>query len=195
MKKTGFSVNVSKLRGKLANLKAVRADKFKPDVMEYVRKTLGTASRLTPVRDFKLIRNNQIQKPGNQFEKWRSRGGKGKSKQQFLASRAPARFLYRATWGQLARSIGLEIPESEGVKNAKTRRDPAENPPKAYGQLRGGLRVFTVAMFNPFLDIPSRYKKFTGKEIIRDAQKKHEDQFNRNLRKRMKRILYAIMNK
>ena len=195
MKKTGFRVDVSTLRKKLAVMKQVAAIQFKPDVMDYTRKTLATASRITPVRDFSLIRTNQIQKKGNQFQRWKEQGGSGKTKAQFLAGRAPARFLYKASWGQLARSLGLEIPESEQVKNAKTRRKPEVQPPRAYGQVRGGKKIFAVAMFNPFLAIPSRYKKFTGEEIIADAQKKHADQFKRKVNKRLKVILYAVMNK
>ena len=163
--------------------------------MDYTKKTLATASRITPVRDFSLIRSNQIQKKGNQFQRWKEQGGRGKTKAQFLAGRAPARFLYRASWGQLARSLGLQIPESQQVKNATSRRDPIKAPPRAYGQIRGGKRTFSVAMFNPFLAIPSRYKKFTGEQIIADAQKKHERQFRRNVNKRLKVTLFAIMNK
>ena len=195
MKKTGFRVDVSTLRKKLEAMKQVAAIQFKPDVMDYTKKTLATASRITPVRDFSLIRSNQIQKKGNQFQRWREQGGRGKTKAQFLAGRAPARFLYRASWGQLARSLGLQIPESQQVKNATSRRDPIKAPPRAYGQIRGGKRTFSVAMFNPFLAIPSRYKKFTGEQIIADAQKKHERQFRRNVNKRLKVTLFAIMNK
>jgi hypothetical protein len=195
MKKTGFRVDVSTLRKKLEAMKQVAAIQFKPDVMDYTKKTLATASRITPVRDFSLIRSNQIQKKGNQFQRWKEQGGRGKTKAQFLAGRAPARFLYRASWGQLARSLGLQIPESQQVKNATSRRDPIKAPPRAYGQIRGGKRTFSVAMFNPFLAIPSRYKKFTGEQIIADAQKKHERQFRRSVNKRLKVTLFAIMNK
>lgn len=195
MKKTGFRVDVSTLRKKLEAMKQVAAIQFKPDVMDYTKKTLATASRITPVRDFSVIRSNQIQKKGNQFQRWKEQGGRGKTKAQFLAGRAPARFLYRASWGQLARSLGLQIPESQQVKNATSRRDPIKAPPRAYGQIRGGKRTFSVAMFNPFLAIPSRYKKFTGEQIIADAQKKHERQFRRSVNKRLKVTLFAIMNK
>jgi len=195
MKKTGFRVDVSTLRKKLEAMKQVAAIQFKPDVMDYTRKTLATASRITPVRPYNIIRGNQILKPGNQYDQWRANGGSGKTRPQFLAGRAPARFLYKASWGQLARSLGLEIPESQQVKTAKTRRKPEVQPPRAYGQIRGGKRVFSVAMFNPFLAIPSRYKDFTGEEIIADAQKKHADQFKRKVNKRLKVILYAVMNK
>jgi len=195
MKKTGFRVDVSTLRKKLEAMKQVAAIQFKPDVMDYTKKTLATASRITPVRDFSVIRSNQIQKKGNQFQRWKEQGGRGKTKAQFLAGRAPARFLYRASWGQLARSLGLQIPESQQVKNATSRRDPIKAPPRAYGQIRGGKRTFSVAMFNPFLAMPSRYKKFTGEQIIADAQKKHERQFRRQVNKRLKVTLFAIMNK
>jgi hypothetical protein len=195
MKKTGFRVDVSTLRKKLAAMQQVAAIQFKPDVMDYTKKTLATASRITPVRDYQLIRTNQIIKPRNQYDQWRGHGGRGKTRPQFLAGRAPARFLYKASWGQLARSLGLQIPESQQVKNATSRRDPIKAPPRAYGQIRGGKRTFSVAMFNPFLAIPSRYKDFTGEEIIADAQKKHERQFRRNVNKRLKVILYAVMNK
>lgn len=194
MKRTGFRVDVSQLRKKLAALKQVKAIAFAPDVMDFTKKTLATASRITPVRSFQLIRTNQIVKPGNQYDRWKEQGGNGKTRPQFLAGRAPARFLYKASWGQLARSIGLTIPESQQVKNARTRRDPEVQPPRAYGQIRGGKRVYSVAMFNPFLAIPSRYKDFTGEEIISEAQKKHEKQFRRNVSKRLKVTLYAIMN-
>lgn len=195
MKKTGFRIDVSTLRKKLAALKQIPASNFKPDVMDYTRKTLGTASRITPVRSYQLIKTNQIVKPYCQYVQWSLNGGYGKSRAQFLAGRAPARFLYKASWGQLARSLGLQIPESAQVRNAKTRRKPEVIPPRAYGQIRGGKRIFSVAMYNPFLAIPSRYKDFTGEEIISEAQKKHEAQFRRKVNKRLKVTLYAIMNK
>ena len=79
MKKTGFRVDVSTLWKKLEAMKQVAAIQFRPDVMDYTKKTLATASRITPVRDFSLIRSNQIQKKGNQFQRWKEQGGRGKT--------------------------------------------------------------------------------------------------------------------
>lgn len=59
MATTGFRMDVKKLRSKLGGLANLRADEFRYDVMEYTRKTLNTAQKFTPVRDYSTIRDNQ----------------------------------------------------------------------------------------------------------------------------------------
>ena len=188
-------MDASGLRRKLKLMRnRVRADRFKPDVMDFTRKSLATASRLTPVRSYQLIRENQIGKEGSQYDRWLAQGGGDVSRSAFLAARAPARFLYKASWGQVARSLNLFIPESAEVLAATTRRNPAEDPPMGYAQEHGGKHVYSISIHNPFLEIPSRYKSFTGRQIIGDAVVKHEAQFRRKVASRMKRIIYAVMH-
>lgn len=191
----GFAVDVSVLKKKIIAVRdAVNAGFLKPELIDFVRKSLATAARNTPVRDFALIRSNQIQKKGNQFDKWTAQGGSGLNRKQFLAKRAPARYLYRRTWGQVAESLGTTIPQSQGVKNAKSRRDPVKPPPRAYGQVRGGKNRLSVTIHNPLLVEPSKYIKFDPRKIINDALKKHEKNFNSRCRRKLKRLIYAVSN-
>lgn len=60
MAKTGFRMDVKKLRSKLGGLANLRADEFHDAVMEYTRKSLNSAQALTPTRDYSTIRANQI---------------------------------------------------------------------------------------------------------------------------------------
>lgn len=192
---TGLRLDTRQMKRKLGELRRhMRADRFKPDVLEFTRKSLATASRLTPVRPLDVIRNNQIVKEGNQYERWRNQGGQGGiTKADFLAARAPARFLYKASWGQCARSINLDIPESADVLSATTRQE--QEPPQGYCQMHGGNDVFSVSVRNPFLEIPSRFKPFTGRQILSDAMEKHRSQFLRAVASRFKVIAYAIFAK
>ncbi len=193
---TGLRVDTAQFKQKLGKLRHhLRAERFKPDVLDYTRKSLATASRMTPVRELSVIRENQIGKSNSQYDRWQQQGGRGVSRSAFLGSRAPARFLYKASWGQCARSLGLFISESSDVLSAHTRRNPEEEPPQGYGQVRGGKNVISVVIYNPFLEIPSRYKLFTGKQIMADAMQKHRPSFIRKVQSRMKVITFAIFAK
>jgi hypothetical protein len=55
-----FTFNTSGLRKKLAGLAKIKAGDFRAELMEFVRKSLTTASRNTPARDYSLIRRNQL---------------------------------------------------------------------------------------------------------------------------------------
>lgn len=193
---TGLRVDSTKLKQKLGKLRQhLRAERFLPDVLDYTRKCLATSSRMTPVRELSVIRENQIGKPTSQYDRWQQQGGRGVSRSAFLGSRAPARFLYRASWGQCARSLGLYINESSDVLSSHTRRNPEEQPPQGYGQVRGGKNVISVVIYNPFLEIPSRYKPFSGRQIMADALAKHRPNFVRKVQSRMRVICYAIFAK
>lgn len=187
---TGFRIDVSKMRRKVEALKAIPATVFKPEVMDFTRKGLAKASTATPVRDKDVITDNQAK----QWAMWRGQGGSGISRRDFIASRLPARFLYKASWGQVARSLGLYFSESADVLSAHTRRNPEEDPPKGYGQYRGGKTAFSVVIYNPFLETKSRYKNFTGKEIIGDAMESGKEQFQKRVDAKMRRVVYAIMH-
>ena len=60
MSAASFTINTSGLRKKLAGLAKVKAGDFRAELMEFVRKSLTTASRNTPARDYSLIRKNQL---------------------------------------------------------------------------------------------------------------------------------------
>lgn len=60
MSQTRFRFDLNEFKKKISGLAEITADKFRPDVMDFVRKSLQTASRNTPVRDYSLIRQNQI---------------------------------------------------------------------------------------------------------------------------------------
>lgn len=193
---TGLRADSTRLKQKLGKLRQhLRAERFKPDVLDYTRKCLATSSRNTPVRELSVIRENQIGKPNSQYDRWQHQGGRGVARSAFLSARAPARFLYRASWGQCARSLGLDIAESADVLSATTRRNPEEQPPQGYGQIRGGKDVISVVIYNPFLEIPSRYKLFSGKQIMADALAKHRPNFIRKVQSRMRVICYSIFAK
>lgn len=55
-----FTFNTSGLRKKLAGIAKIKAGDFRSELMEFVRKSLTTASRNTPARDYSLIRRNQL---------------------------------------------------------------------------------------------------------------------------------------
>jgi hypothetical protein len=62
------------------------------------------------------------------------------------------------------------------------------NPPKAYGQVRGGKNVIAIVVSNPFLEQQSRYKDFSGKQILAQAQAKHVGAYQRAMQRRLARI-------
>jgi hypothetical protein len=93
---------------------------------------------------------------------------------EFVAERAQARFLYRKSWWQVGRSIGVPVSVSSEVQQSHSRpyHDPASNPPQGYGQWRGGKHVLSVVIYNPLLQTPTKYfHEKSGKEILAEAAK------------------------
>lgn len=239
----GLRIDTTQARRKFAALKQITADRFRPELEDFTRKSIKTAIRETPVRNYALIKGNQLKQYRMRINyipsahelinpSLRVRDGKHwlfcdgkwlvanegrrlsnrqwsayqallaersrrmvKPRSEFVAERAQARFLYRKSWLQVGQSLGLDIPAADGVRNAETRHEPPVAPPRGFGQWRGGKRVLSVAIYNPLLEAPSRYKPFSGKEIIGAAMEHHEPNFKRRFHNRLKRIVWAIMNK
>ena len=54
-----FSLNMSGLNKKLAKIAAFKGAEFEPEVTNYARMSLTTAARMTPVREYATIKENQ----------------------------------------------------------------------------------------------------------------------------------------
>jgi hypothetical protein len=114
------------------------------------------------------------------------------SKKTFVNQRKQARFLYQKSWMQVARSLNVPLAVPAQVSRSHTRRKPAKEPPKGYGQWRGGKVRLSAVIYNPFLDEPSRYKQFTGRGILRAAAARNRLAFNRSLSAKLRTsVAYA----
>ncbi len=117
------------------------------------------------------------------------------SESDFVEYRAQARFLYRKTWWQIGLSLNLPVLASANVQDTVTRRrNPVVIPPKAYGVPRGGERVISYALFNPFLaqqNEESRYAQFSAQDILETAAKKNKPAFKRAVENHVKRQIRA----
>lgn len=111
--------------------------------------------------------------------------------QSFIDERAQARFLYRKSWTQVAESLGLRVSSSAQVKSSRTRTRPAVEPRRGSGQWHGGKHVISISIQNPFLEQPSRYKDFSGKQILASAAAKHRAEFNREVRNKVRKAIRA----
>lgn len=116
----------------------------------------------------------------------------GLSESDFIAYRAQARFLYRKSWWQIGLSLNLPVLASANVQDSVTRtRNPVELPPKGYGQARGGNQVISYAIYNPFLELPSKYITFDAQEILRNAAQKNKPAFVRAVQNSVRRKIAA----
>lgn len=109
--------------------------------------------------------------------------------QAFIANRAQARFLYKKSWWEVGQSVGIDVPCSQQVKVAHTRRKPPIAPPKGYAQRRGGKGIYSIVVYNPFLEEESAYKPFSGKAILAQAMQKHKSDFDDKVAKRQTRLI------
>jgi hypothetical protein len=195
MRNSGFKMDMSGIRRKQRELAAIPARIFKPEISNYfLRPSLNKAKAATPVRDLATIRENQVGKPNSQYAKWKARGGgKGVTKAQFLADRAPARFLFQLQWVQVGYSLGVNVTASANVLNAQTRNHNEPEIPRGYGQWHGGQTKITASISVPFLDAPERkYKPFTGQGILTPIMAAQFPVFNRACARKMKRVVAAI---
>jgi len=238
--KSGFRVDTTQLRRRLAKLgEEIRADEFKPELMQFTQTSLRTAARTTPVRDYALIKRNQAKQYRNRINyipsvhtlenptlivnekgehwvfkdsRWYNMGRRvpddvwtayqnlmaernrrmQTARAPFIASRAQARFLHRKSWNQVGESLGLSMPKPAGVSNAESRHNPKKDPPRGYGTIQGGKVVLAVVIRNPFLEQESRYKPFTGGEILGAAMARHEPQFKRRFSYKLKKRMEGI---
>jgi len=195
MRNSGFKMDMSGIRRKQRELAAIPARIFKPEISNnLLRPSLNKAKAATPVRDLATIRENQIGKPNSQYSKWKARGGgQGVSKAQFLADRAPARFLFQLQWVQVGESLGVNVTASANVLSASTRNHNEPDIPRGYGQWHGGETKLTASISVPFLDEPERkYKPFTGQGILTPIMAAQFPVFNRACERKMKRVVIAI---
>jgi hypothetical protein len=243
MRKTGFRIDTSQLQRKLdLAAKGLRAETFRPQLLNFVRVSLNEAVKLTPAREYQLIRSAQMRQYSNRINyipsfhtrenptlivkptghflyfngKWlrpdiwkvsnealnaylfllgeRQRRMET-VRAEFVAQRAQARFLYKKSWTQVGASIGLDIRANASVKASVTRRKPNQDPPAGYAQIRGGKRVLSVVIYNPFLTEQTAYWKESGADIIRDAMAQHKSNFDAQVKRQLQRALYAIFHR
>jgi hypothetical protein len=196
MRNSGFKMDMSGIKRKQRELAKIPARIFKPEISDYfLRPSLNEAKRKTPVRDLSVIRDNQIGKPNCQFNAWEARGGnkEGITRQQFLADRAPARFLFQLQWVQVGYSLGVNVTASGQVLAATTRNHNEPEIPRGYGQWHGGDVKLTASICVPFLDAPPRkYKPFTGREILTPIMAAQFPVYSRACARKMKRAVHAI---
>lgn len=108
----------------------------------------------------------------------------------FINERKQARFLYQRSWWQVGQSLGLAVAVVAGVISSHTRK--AKEPPRAYGQWRGGGKVLSAAIFNTFLDVVTKYwPKGNGKQILAQATAKNRARFIKECEDKTKRAISA----
>lgn len=196
MRNSGFKMDLSGIRRKVDALASIPARIFKPEISNnLLRPSLNRAKKATPVRDIAIIRENQIGKKNSQFSKWQAQGGIGVTKPQFLADRAPARFLFQLQWVQVGYSLGVNVTASAQVLAATTRNHNEPEIPRGRGQWHGGEVKFTASISVPFLDAPKRtYKDFTGQEILMPIMRAQFPVFKRACDRKLKRAALAIQH-
>lgn len=118
----------------------------------------------------------------------------------FIAFRAQARFLYKKSWWEIGQSVGIDVPCSQQVKDAVSRRSPSQlkrgykqNPPRGYAQERGGKGVYSIVIYNPFLDDRSQYWTGNGKAIIAQAMQKHRVAYEEKVAERQYKLILRLL--
>lgn len=112
------------------------------------------------------------------------------SEGDFIAMRSQARFLYPRSWWQVGQSLSINITGTgQDIRAAHSRHEPPKDPPKAYGQWRGGKYVLSVVVYNPFLEIESRYKPWSGKDILAQATAIERPVFNSEVNSKLARLM------
>lgn len=126
------------------------------------------------------------------------------SEEAFIAERAQARFLYKRSWYEIGQSAGLEIACPQRVKDSHSRRTKSsltrgyqQNPPRGYVQKRGGKGVYSIVVYNPFLNQQTEYWPGDGKRIMAEAMSRNKGDFDERIAKRqydtVLRILRALL--
>lgn len=118
----------------------------------------------------------------------------------FINERAQARFLYKKSWYEVGQSVGIEVPCSSQVKLAHSRRTPSQlkhghrqNPPKGYAQNRGGKGVYSIVVYNPFLEEQTTYWTVSGKQILSDSMARHRPAFLQKVEDRQTQMLLRLL--
>lgn len=110
---------------------------------------------------------------------------------EFISNRLQARWLYQRSWWQVAKSLGIALGVAAQIIASHTRRKPAKEPPKGYGQWRGGKSVLSVTIRNPFLDTAGRYWNGNGQQILAQATAKNLPRFQKEVNDKIKRDISA----
>lgn len=111
------------------------------------------------------------------------------SESEFIQERAQARFLYRRSVYEQARSLGLSIGISAAVAASHSRHNPPKDPPKGYAQWRGGKVVLSVVFFSPLSRLPSRFMRFDAAAILGESMRKFRPAFDQAVRKKLRTLL------
>jgi len=192
---TGFRFNIARVKKRLAKVgEATTAAEFRGDVEKFVADTLQTCIKITPVRSVSLIESNQRKQfhdRARYIKKFPDSRSRIVTESQFIKERAQARFLYRKSWKQCADSAKVRVHVSPAVAAAVTRRRPAVQPPRGYAIWRGGKETLSCIIRNPFLNIPSQYKKFDAQQIMDRALAVNRAAFKRSTQNHIRRAIYA----
>lgn len=106
---------------------------------------------------------------------------------EFVDERKQARFLYQRSWWQVMQSLGLSASVAAAISASRTRRKPAKEPSRGYGQWRGGKNVLTILIVNTFLDVKGKYWQGNGKAILAQATAKNKTRFFKECGDKVKR--------
>ena len=122
------------------------------------------------------------------------------SREDFIAYRAQARFLYKKSWWEIGKSVGIEVPCAQSVKISHSRRTASQlknghrqNPPKGYSQERGGKGIFSIVVYNPFLEQRTTYWNLSGKDILANAMQKHQGKYEQKVAERQTKLILKIL--
>lgn len=113
------------------------------------------------------------------------------TRNRFISQRSQARFLYRKSWSQCAQSLRVPHKASGQALSSETRRKPPVNPPRGYGQWRGGKNTLSAVIYNPFLEQPSRYITFNSRAILANAKAASSTNFKRDIERHLRNRITA----
>lgn len=111
----------------------------------------------------------------------------------FKRERAQARYLYKRSWWEIGQSAGVNVRASQSVIASHSRHNPPKAPPKGYVRRVGGKNTLSIIVYNPFLEQQSRYKFFTGKQLIDAAMNKYRPTFKRDLSFKSTKLILDIV--
>lgn len=122
------------------------------------------------------------------------------TEEDFITERAQARFLYKRSWYEVGQSVRLDIACPQAVRDSHSRRTPSQTrtsypakPPRGYAQKRGGKGIYSVVVYNPFLDRQTRYWPGNGKQILATAMQKWKGDFDEKVAKRQTQIIIDVL--
>lgn len=113
---------------------------------------------------------------------------------EFIANRLQARWLYQRSWWQVAKSLGIALGVAAQIIASHTRMKPAKEPPKGYGQWRGGGRVLSVVIRFTFLDTKTAYWIGNGEQILKQADAKNRPRLLKEVNDKIKREIFSLKN-